>query len=84
VSDTPIAEQLAAALELPWPLRRSWRIDGHLYEQPEGLSVPSEKQSQQMQDLIKHMAAQGDVDGAVDMAVILDGAEASPPPDPPQ
>lgn len=83
MSDTPIAEQLAAALELPWPLRRSWRIEGHLYERPERLSVPSERQLQQMQDLINHRVAQGDIDGAADMAAILDGAE-TPPPDPPQ
>ena len=83
MSDTPIAEQLAAALELSWPLW-PWRIQGDLYERPEGLSVPSDKQRQQMEDLIQHRVAQGDIDGAVDMAVILEGAEASPPPDPPQ
>ncbi len=33
MSDTPIAEQLAAALDMPWPLRRSWLINGHIYEE---------------------------------------------------
>lgn len=35
MSDTPIAEQLAAALGMPWPLRRSWQINGVTFERPE-------------------------------------------------
>lgn len=48
MSDTPIAEQLAAALGMSWPLRPTHLINGHLYEEAGVVSTPDEEMDTRM------------------------------------
>lgn len=65
MSDTPIAEQLAAALGLPWPLRRSWLINGHLFEEGPVLSREQDELDQLKAAVIEQALAGQDPRGAM-------------------
>jgi len=73
VSDTPIAEQLAAALDMPWLLRRSWRMTGSIYElEGNSMAKPTEEELAVLRAAAVDKALNGDNAGAAGLAAIHD------------
>jgi hypothetical protein len=77
VTDTPIAEQLAADLGMPWPLRRSWHVEGHLYEREgDSMGKPTPEEIEQMRAGAAGLAEQGvdtsGIEAVIDLVTEVD------------
>jgi hypothetical protein len=76
VSDTPIAERLAAELGSPWPSR--WRMTGWITE---GISMskPTPEEVQQARDAAAQLANEGHdtrgIDAVIDLVTGVDGPQ---------
>lgn len=77
MTDTPIAEQLAADLGLPWP-PLSWHMHGDLYT-PEGtlMGKPTPEDLQKLRDAIEWEAQQGNNTTALENIHNIGAAQAA-------